>query len=376
MIGKRISHYLVEAELGRGGMGVVYLATDSRLDRKVALKFLPNHLSSDSAARARFVQEAKAASALHHRSICSIHDIGESEDGRTFLVMPFYSGRTVEQLLEGGALEVEQARAVAQRVAEGLAAAHDAGIVHRDIKAANVIAAEDGRVTILDFGVAKFGAGEDLTKDGSTVGTTAYMSPEQARGEEATEKSDLWSLGVLLYEMLSGERPFGGGYEAAVGYSIVNEAHPALPDSTPDDLAALVDSLLLKDAEARPVSAAAVSQLLLAMGESPRDEKPEPLISPFMAKVSVAVFLVAITAFLVTRLAPSGAATTEPLDAIVVLPFDVQAGPQLAYLERGMVSMLSPMIDGIAGMRAVDPKAVLGLSKGTTRSSTPRKADG
>ncbi len=357
MIGKRISHYQIQRELGRGGMGVVYLATDTRLDREVALKFLPPHLSADPVARARFVQEAKAASALHHPSVCSVHDIGESEDGQGFLVMPFYSGQTIEQLVVDGPVDVEQTVAIGQRIAEGLEAAHREGIVHRDIKAANVIVGEDGRVTILDFGVAKFGTGVDLTKDGSTVGTTAYMSPEQARGEEATTQSDLWSLGVLLHEMLSGARPFAGGYDAAVAYAVVNADAPALPDSVPEDLRRLVDALLAKSPEERPDAAQVVEALSL---RAPTTSPPEPLVNPVMAWVIGAVFMVVVGAFLWTQLGRS-AEPDRTLDAIAIFPFDIQAESELAYLEFGMVSLLGPMFDGLPGIRAVDHKSLLGL---------------
>jgi tetratricopeptide (TPR) repeat protein/predicted Ser/Thr protein kinase len=357
MIGKRISHYLVKRELGRGGMGVVYLATDTRLDREVALKFLPPHLSSDPVARARFIQEAKAASALNHPSVCSVHDIGESEDGQGFLVMPFYPGQTIEQLVADGPMSVAQTRAVGQRIAEGLGAAHDAGIVHRDIKAANVIVGEDGRVSILDFGVAKFGTGVDLTKDGSTVGTTAYMSPEQARGEEATTQSDLWSLGVLLHEMLSGARPFAGGYDAAVAYAIVNADPPPLPSSLPEDLRRLVDALLAKSPGERPEAAQVVEALTLA--ETP-PSPPESIVTPMMARVTGAILLVAVGAFLWTHFGRS-VEPEDTLDAIAVFPFDIQAESELAYLGRGMVSLIGPMLDGLPGTRAVDHKSLLGL---------------
>jgi tetratricopeptide (TPR) repeat protein len=360
MIGRQVSHYRIEEELGRGGMGVVYLALDTRLDRRVALKFLPANLSADSNARTRFVQEAKAASALHHPAICSVHDIGESEDGRTFMVMPFYQGDTVEELLGEGGITVSAAQTMAAQVADGLAAAHNAGIVHRDIKPANLIVTENGRVTILDFGVAKFGIGPDLTKDGSTVGTTSYMSPEQARGEEATEKSDLWSLGVVLFEMLSGQKPFGGGYEAAVAYAIVNQDPLPLSGSLPAGLVDLVTSLLQKNPADRPSSASVVRDLLTGPTGPPATQKQEPLITPRMALVSGVILILTLAIVLVTRFVGTEPEVV-PLDAIVVFPFDVQAGPDVAYLNRGMVSMLSPMIDGVGGIRAIDPKAVLGL---------------
>ncbi|HEY5565189.1 MAG TPA: serine/threonine-protein kinase, partial [Rhodothermia bacterium] len=204
MIGRTISHYEILEQLGQGGMGIVYKARDTRLDRFVALKFLPPHLSADPTANARFIQEAKAASALDHANICTVYEIGQTDDGRLFISMPFYSGETLKYKLQHGPLSTQHAVRVAAQVAHGLARAHEAGIVHRDIKPANIMVTERDEVKILDFGVAKLGHGVGMTATGSTIGTVAYMSPEQASGRETDARSDLWAVGVLLYEMLTG----------------------------------------------------------------------------------------------------------------------------------------------------------------------------
>ncbi len=223
MLGKTISHFKILEKLGEGGMGVVYKAEDTRLKRTVALKFLPPELSRDEEAKKRFIREAQTASSLDHPNICSIHEIGETEDGQIFIVMAYYEGETLKQKLADGPLPVEQVVNIATWIAQGLVSAHDRGIVHRDIKPANIIITNKGEVKILDFGLAKLAGQAQLTKDASTLGTVAYMSPEQTLGENINHRTDIWSVGVVLYEMLTGELPFMGEYEAAILYAVVNE---------------------------------------------------------------------------------------------------------------------------------------------------------
>jgi eukaryotic-like serine/threonine-protein kinase len=222
MIGTTVSHYRIVEKLGGGGMGVVYKAQDLKLDRHVALKFLPPDLTRDAEAKQRFVHEAKAASALDHSNICVVHDIDETGDGQTFIVMACYEGETLKKKIERGPLKISEAIDVAIQVARGLAKAHEHGIIHRDIRPANTMMTNDGVAKIVDFGLAKLSGQTMLTKEGSTLGTYAYMSPEQLRGIKVDHRTDIWSLGAMLYEMITRQMPFKGDYENAVVYSILN----------------------------------------------------------------------------------------------------------------------------------------------------------
>jgi tetratricopeptide (TPR) repeat protein len=284
LIGTTIAQYEVVARLGGGGMGIVYTARDTRLGRRVALKFLPPRWSHDDSAKQRFIREAQAASATDHRNICTIHDIETAADGQLFIVMAHYDGQTLKQRLEAGGLSVEDAVEIAAQVAEGLAKAHGQGVVHRDIKPGNLILTEDG-VKILDFGLAKLAAEAlRLTLEGTTIGTVAYMSPEQARGDDADPRSDIWALGVVLYEMLAGQPPFRGHYAEAISHAIRHETPAPLrtlnPD-VPDALERLVVRALDKDPNARIQTARELARdLRLLQGRTlPLDLRTEPLAS-------------------------------------------------------------------------------------------------
>ena len=210
LIGQTVSHYRILEYLGGGGMGVVYKAQDLKLDRPVALKFLPPELTRDPEAKQRFIHEAKAASALQHPNICTIHDIDQTEDGQIFIVMDLYEGETLKSRIEHGPAGIDEAVEISLQMARGLAKAHEHGIVHRDVKPANVIVTCDGLVKIVDFGLAKLTGLTMLTKVGSTVGTAAYMSPEQARGEEVDQRADVWSRSVSSFLRCSrGDFPSG-----------------------------------------------------------------------------------------------------------------------------------------------------------------------
>ena len=224
--------YRIIEEIGRGGMGLVYKAEDLQLQRCVALKFLPPHLMDSTELRERFLIEARAAAALSHPNVCVIHEVGESEE-RPYIAMEYIEGETLRDKIKQGLLKPEQALDYAVQVAAGLGEAHGKGIIHRDIKTANIMVTEKGQAKIMDFGLARVPGGALVTKEGTTMGTIAYMSPEQARGEEVDHRTDIWSFGVVLYEMFSGQLPFKGDHDQAVVYSILNEPPRPLTESAP-----------------------------------------------------------------------------------------------------------------------------------------------
>ncbi|OVE78761.1 hypothetical protein BVY01_04455 [bacterium I07] len=245
MIPKTISHYNILSKLGEGGMGEVYLAEDTKLKRKVALKFLPAQMTKDKSAVERFKREAQAAAALNHPNIVTIYEIGEHE-GQIYIAMEHVDGHSLREEIEKGSMEVEKVVNVIKQICEGLDKAHKADIVHRDIKPENILIDTDGRVRILDFGLARMKGVSKLTKESSTLGTVKYMSPEQLKGETVDQRTDIWSLGVVMYEMLTGEVPFKGEYEQAVVYSILNETISPQTD-IPNDFGTIIRKILNKN---------------------------------------------------------------------------------------------------------------------------------
>jgi len=276
--GSRVGQYEIVEPVAGGAMGEVYKARDTRLGRTVALKVLPADLARDPASQKRFKREAQAVAQLDHPNVATIYDMGETEGGRSFLALAFYEGETLRQKLERGPLPIPEAVGTARQIAKGLAAAHRCQIVHRDIKPANLAVLPDGSIKILDFGLAKMTDATLLTRLGSSPGTPAYKSPEQTRGEPADPRSDLWALGVVLYEMVSGRVPFGGEYEQAVIYSILNEPMRPLDPSVPAALVAVIERALDKEAEKRYQTAeemaADLAAIALAGGEVAIPRKP------------------------------------------------------------------------------------------------------
>ena len=253
MPGRTISRYKIVEKLGEGGMGVVYRAEDTKLRRTVALKFpTADNLSSEEE-RARFVREARAAAALNHPNICTVHEIDEAE-GHTFIAMEFVEGQSVKDKVRARPLPLDEALEIAMQASEGLKAAHAKGIVHRDIKSANLMVNNEGQIKIMDFGLARLGNEKGITQTGTTLGTLLYMAPEQAEGQTVDQRGDIWSLGIVLYEMVSGQLPFEGDIEAAVLRSILYEEPEPLTSvqsKVPQALDEVIAKALAKDRNER-----------------------------------------------------------------------------------------------------------------------------
>lgn len=366
MIGTQISHYRILEKLGAGGMGVVYKAEDTKLGRKVALKFLPHHLAASSEEKARFIQEARAASALDHPNICTIYEINETDEGQIYLAMACYEGETLQQKIAQSRLDVAEALKIAAQIAGGLAKAHDRSIIHRDIKPANIMLTRDGLAKILDFGLAKLAGHSRITKTGSTLGTVAYMSPEQTRGEDVDHRADIWSLGIILYEMLSGVLPFKGEYEVALLYSINNEEPIPIEQfraDVPAPVSAIIMSCLRKNPDQRYQSMAQLLQDLQALLDGhkistsalPANNRSKKRFRYLAGTLLIILSLV--SAWLTFR-KPSDSGVLDS-QSLAVMPFTYRGAPEYKYLAEGMVDLLSTSLDGAGKLRNVDPRAIL-----------------
>jgi serine/threonine protein kinase len=307
MIGKTVSRYSILEKLGEGGMGVVYLAEDTRLHRRVALKFLPRHFTSDADARERFEREARAAAALNHPNIVTVYDIGEAEE-HVFMAMELVEGETLDDRIAGAAsgrpMATGEIRDIVAQISEGLGKAHEAGIIHRDMKPSNIMIDGDGRVKILDFGLAKLKGSSKLTKEASTLGTVQYMSPEQARGEDVDRRSDIWSIGAVLYEMLTARQPFRGDYDQHVIYSILHD-EPEPPglfrDDVPPELERIVRKAMRKDRNERYQDTDAILSDLRAgdrMALAGRGSKGSVIMKWAFAAVAVIAAALVITRYI------------------------------------------------------------------------------
>jgi non-specific serine/threonine protein kinase len=373
MIGKTISHYKILEKLGEGGMGDVYKAEDTKLKRIVALKFLPLELTRDRGMKKRFIHEARATSALDHPNICAIHEIDETKDGQIFICMGYYEGYTVEEKTKEGPLEVEEALDITIQIAQGLDKAHKTKIIHRDIKSANIIITKDGTVKIVDFGLAKLAGQTRVTKDGSTLGTAAYMSPEQTLGKEVDHRTDIWSLGVVLYEMLTGLTPFKGDYEQAVVYSIMNE-EPAPPTGLrtgiPMELERIVNKVLAKDPNERYQH---LDELIIDLNQvkkEPEKEKTETqVISPERKPLWKRPIPFVVSAFalivIIAGLLIFGGKTGEPASrslnkAIAVLPFtSIGASEEDEYFCDGIHDDILSQVAKIGDLKVVSRTSVM-----------------
>ena len=357
MIGQTVSHYKILEELGRGGMGVVYRARDTRLDRDVALKFLANGLIRDDRFRDRLLQEARAAASLTHTNICTLYDVSESDE-RLFLIMEYVDGRSLRQVLAEDPMAPETAASYALQIAQGLERAHETGIVHRDIKPENVMINSRGEVKILDFGIAKLSGAVVLTKNGTTLGTPAYMSPEQARAEEVTAKTDMWSLGVILFEMLVGEYPFQGDYDAALAYSIKNvdpEVPVSVRESVPASIISCLEDLLSKDPNARPDAAEVTSRL----SDSSIDESQSTVSVPRWAwALATVAVTAALLVFVLPGLLRADIRTSENDLTIAIIPFDdYSLGEENQYLGDVMADELFLTVSKIENIRVASINA-------------------
>ncbi|MFT5144009.1 MAG: tetratricopeptide (TPR) repeat protein/TolB-like protein [Rhodothermales bacterium] len=355
--GDQINQFEILGELGRGGMGVVYRARDTVLTRDVALKFLPARIADNADSRERFIREARVVSHVDHPNICTIYDVAVDESGRSFIVMACYEGQTLRALLDRGPMSQEQALDFFCQAASGLEVAHQHDVVHRDIKPDNIFITTSGQVKILDFGIAKALQDDSLTREGTRLGTLNYMSPEQARGLEADARTDIWSLGIMMYEMLAGRRPFEARYDQALLFAIVNEPTPQFTedDTAEPWLTAIVSRCLLKDPDARYASCEAI------LADVRRAEVTAGSVArKWRMALALPVILLIAAAALIGWLAlrPGNTQRTAEVPGreitVAISPFrDLTGDGSHAAVGEGLASDLMTRLGGLGGLRLI-----------------------
>lgn len=365
MIGQTISHYRIIQELGHGGMGVVYKAEDLRLGRFVALKFPSFQQSLRDADRMRLLREAQAASTINHPNVCVIHEIDE-HDGAPFIVMEYVEGATLDKRIPAGGMRFDEVLGIATQVASGLAAAHANGIIHRDIKPENLMVREDGRVQIMDFGLAKLRTAPGVSMPGQTVGTALYMSPEQIEGSDIDARTDIFSLAVVLYQALTGRLPFEGNHAAAVMYAIVNTDPPpieTLAPGMPSELGIIVKKCLEKRPEDRYQSATELLGALRLCSESSRAAIPSGKIVSPQARLRIARWGFIMAALVATGFAVWGilALVSQPgrIDSLAILPLkNVSADTNLEYLSDGLTESIISKLSRLSTIKVMSRSSV------------------
>lgn len=362
MVGERVSHYKIIEKIGSGGMGEIYRAEDVTLKRTVALKFLPQSISFDEEAKKRFLTEAQSASSLDHPNICTIYESGITEDSRPFISMALYEGETLKEKISKGKIEIKEAINIAVHICKGLDKAHQKNIIHRDIKPANIFITEDGIIKILDFGLAKIKDQSQLTQVGTTVGTIAYMSPEQATGSKVDQRTDIWSLGAVIFEMISGSQPFTADYEQAVIYSILNEK----PDFSkiPGELIPILQKALTRSPDDRYND---IKEMMMDLGSLKNGTIPvnnysfiKPIKIKFKTKLlALVLFFFALASVLYFYLNTTAAyrIVKPERKMIVVLPFENLGPPEDEYFVQGMREEISNKLASLGSIGVISRKS-------------------